>query len=255
MNRQFTPPSAPLAAIAGRRYNGAAQALHWLTALLMFAVLPLGWVMVTVTRDNPTREALFTLHKSIGMTILALTIVRLVWRGANPVPAFPARLSRWETVPAKLSHWLLYLILLVMPISGCVLSAASGHPVTFFGFFEFPSLPQNKLLAQLGVDISSADAMGRLRADCSPYSRHDMAHSAAPGRRSGSHVAGAAQRRMRRVRRVAQARPLYARRLIAGRSSSRGAEGFAPDEAESSYSARRRSCHFGFAHLVSACAG
>src|SRR5271163_4992794 len=150
MNRQFTPPSAPLAAIAGRRYNGAAQALHWLTALLMFAVLPLAWVMVAVTRDNPSRDALFTLHKSIGMAILALTIVRLVWRGANPVPAFPTRLSRWETVPARL---LLYLILLVMPISGYVLSTASGHPVTFFGLFEFPSLPQNKLLAQLAVDI------------------------------------------------------------------------------------------------------
>ena len=54
---------------------------------------------------------------------------------------------------AKLSHWLLYLILLVMPISGYVLSTASGHPVTFFGLFEFPSLPQNKLLAQLAVDI------------------------------------------------------------------------------------------------------
>jgi cytochrome b561 len=120
---------------------------------LMFAVLPLAWVMVSVARDNPSRDALFTLHKSIGMTILALTIVRLVWRGANPVPAFPARLSRWETVPAKLSHWLLYLILLVMPISGYVLSTASGHPVTFFGLFEFPSLPQNKLLAQLAVDI------------------------------------------------------------------------------------------------------
>ena len=80
MNRQFTPPSAPLVGIAGRRYNGAAQALHWLTALLMFAVLPLAWVMVAVTRDNPSRDALFTLHKSIGMTILALTIVRLVWR-------------------------------------------------------------------------------------------------------------------------------------------------------------------------------
>ena len=153
MNRQFTPPSALLVVIAGRRYNGAAQALHWLTALLMFAVLPLAWVMVAVTRDYPSRDALFTLHKSIGMTILALTIVRLVWRGANSVPAFPGKISRWETVPAKLSHWLLYLILLVMPISGYVLSTASGHPVTFFGLFEFPSLPQNKLLAQLAVDI------------------------------------------------------------------------------------------------------
>lgn len=153
MNQQFTPPSAPPAGIAGRRYNGAAQALHWLTALLMFAVLPLAWVMVAVTRDNPSRDALFTLHKSIGMAILALTIVRLVWRGANPVPAFPARLSRWETAAAQLSHWLLYLILLVMPVSGYVLSAASGHPVTFFGLFEFPSLPQNAPLAKFAVDI------------------------------------------------------------------------------------------------------
>jgi cytochrome b561 len=62
------------------RYTSVAQLLHWLTALLMFAVIPVGWHMMMLARGNPQREIWYTVHKSIGLTILALAILRLGWR-------------------------------------------------------------------------------------------------------------------------------------------------------------------------------
>ena len=129
------------------RYSPAMQALHWLTALLMFAVLPLAWAMVEAPRTAPGRETLYTLHKSVGITILALAALRLVWRVSRPVPAEPSSLPRWMAVSGRASHWLLYAILLAMPISGYLLSTAGGNPVSYFGLFDLPSLPKNADLA------------------------------------------------------------------------------------------------------------
>ncbi len=131
---------------AGGRYTLTAQALHWITAALMFTVLPLAWVMVNMPRDAPSRGLLFTLHKSIGLTIVALVAVRLLWRATHPAPALVG-LARWEAVTASASHWLLYLIMIGMPVSGYLLSAAGGHPVTYFGLLTLPGLPKNEALA------------------------------------------------------------------------------------------------------------
>ncbi len=153
MNKFFARPSARPTRIGSLKYDGPAQALHWLTALLMFTALPLAWVMTAVAKDYPKRGTLFTLHKSIGVTILLLSIARILWRAAHPAPSLPASLARWEAYSAKLSHGLLYGVLLVMPISGYVLSSAGGHAVPFFGLFDFPALPQNKGAAKLADEI------------------------------------------------------------------------------------------------------
>ena len=75
---------------AGARYTATAQALHWVAGALMFAVVPLAWVMVIMGHDAPQRSLLFTLHKSIGLTILVLAAARLLWRPRPPAPARPA---------------------------------------------------------------------------------------------------------------------------------------------------------------------
>jgi cytochrome b561 len=134
-----------------RRYTETAQALHWITAALMFAVIPLAWVMVSLPRSAPNREFYYDLHKSIGLTILALVVVRLLWRAAHPAPDLPGGVARFERVAAFASHWLLYLILLGMPVSGYLLSAAGGHPVNYFGLFTLPSIPANETVAKVGV--------------------------------------------------------------------------------------------------------
>lgn len=131
-------------ASSGRRYNPTAQALHWITALLMFIVVPLAWVMVALPDDAPWGDTFFMLHKSFGLTILAIVAVRLAWRATHPAPPSPSTLAHWERAAARVSHWLLYLILVGMPVSGYVMSAASGHAGTLFGLFPLPSLPHSK---------------------------------------------------------------------------------------------------------------
>ncbi|MDX7952393.1 cytochrome b [Lichenihabitans sp. Uapishka_5] len=133
------------------RYTAVAQVFHWLMAGLMFAVLPLAWVMINMPRTAETREDVYTLHKSVGLTILALAVVRLAWRARHPAPPLPRSLSTWERVSSHVSHWLLYLILFGMPVSGYMISAAGGHPVTYFWLFTVPGLPRSDAVVQAGI--------------------------------------------------------------------------------------------------------
>jgi cytochrome b561 len=135
------------------RYSPAMQALHWLVAALMFAALPLAWAMTSLPRTAPDRELLFTVHKSIGVTILALMAVRLMLRTTRPIPPEPAAMPRWMAGCAVASHWLLYAVLFIMPISGYVLSTAGGNPVSYFGLFTLPSIPPSQSLQALGRSV------------------------------------------------------------------------------------------------------
>lgn len=136
------------------RYTAVAQALHWLTAILIFAILPIAWHMTMLPREAPTRETWFTIHKSIGLTVLALSVIRIIWRGLYPPPPLPSTMGRLEAGAAVLSHWLLYVILFAMPISGYLLSAAGGHPVSYFGLFEIPNIvPESKDVSHIAATI------------------------------------------------------------------------------------------------------
>ena len=130
--------------ITPRRYTATAQALHWVVAALMFTTLPLAWVMVNMARTAPSREWIYTLHKSFGLTVLLLVAVRLAWRAIHPAPPLPGRMARWERSIATLSHWLLYGILVGMPMSGYVLSATGAIGVPFFDLFWLPDLPKSQ---------------------------------------------------------------------------------------------------------------
>jgi cytochrome b561 len=84
--------------------------------------------------------ALLAQHKSYGMTILGLAVVRLLWRAANRTPELPDTLKGWERVVATVTHWGLYLLLFALPLSGWIMSSARGFPVSWFGRFQFPDL-------------------------------------------------------------------------------------------------------------------
>ncbi len=126
------------------RYTFTAQTLHWLTVLLILAVLPFAWVVVSMS-PGPERSWLFVIHRSLGITIFAFVVIRLVWRAMNPPPPLPGGTSRAMELVGRLTHWLLYLLLLLMPVSG-YLQSASGKPVSYFGLFDLPALPENKSL-------------------------------------------------------------------------------------------------------------
>jgi cytochrome b561 len=131
-------------------YGLVAQWAHWITALLIFAVVIIAWIMIQEARDNPSRPILFTIHKALGVTIFAIAAFRILWRAANPAPPLPARVAPWEAIFAKISHALLYILLLAMPITGFAFSQLAGRPVSFFYLFDLPVIiPENKDLSKL----------------------------------------------------------------------------------------------------------
>jgi cytochrome b561 len=135
------------------RYNGVAQGLHWITALVIFTLLPLAWVAVHMAKDAPSRGLYFTVHKSFGLIALALIIARLLWRILRPPPGLPPWVEKWEIGLAHATHFFLYVIFIVMPVSGFILSSAGGHPVSLFGLFELPQMPKNDDLSKVADRI------------------------------------------------------------------------------------------------------
>jgi cytochrome b561 len=145
--------AARLSTTATDRYDSVAQWLHWITAILVLATLPVAWVMINMAHDNRWLQTLFLIHKSLGVTIFAVVALRILWRGLHPAPPLSWTLEPWEAWFARSSHVLLYLLLLAMPISGYITSAASNHPVNYFGLVTLPSLPLNKPLADAAGEI------------------------------------------------------------------------------------------------------
>ena len=90
-------------------------------------------------------------HKSFGLTILALAVIRLVWRWMNPVPDLSTETRPWERVLANISHVLLYSLIFALPLSGWMMSSAKNFPVSWFNLFQVPDLvaPDEKLFHQL----------------------------------------------------------------------------------------------------------
>ena len=145
-----TTPRSP----SRTRYTNTAQALHWVVAALMFAALPLAWAAVDLPEGGSSSEFFFLLHKSVGLTILALTALRLAWRARHPAPSLPLHMAGWEQASARLSHWLLYVILLGMPLSGYIVSSAGGHPITYFRLFTLPAIfPKEEAWEKAGLFI------------------------------------------------------------------------------------------------------
>jgi cytochrome b561 len=91
---------------------------------------------------GPDKISTLASHKSFGITILALVILRLVWRLANPPPALPVNMKSWERTVARATHVLLYVLLFAVPISGWLMSSAANFPVSWFGLVQLPDFVQ-----------------------------------------------------------------------------------------------------------------
>ena len=127
------------------RYNRIAIALHWIIAALILANLALGLSMVPM-RISPTKLHAYIWHKSIGTTVFLLTSLRLGWRALHPHPA-PVPMPAWQTRAARWSHVTLYVLLLVIPLSGWLYSSATGVQVVYLGLVPLPNLvPKDKAL-------------------------------------------------------------------------------------------------------------
>lgn len=132
------------------RWGAVSQAFHWLIVLLILGLAIVGLTMGELPR-TPKYFWVYTAHKSMGITVLALMLLRLLWRlyaGApKPVPGTPG----WQAAVATATHWALYALALAIPLSGWLYDSASGlRPFRFFGLFDVPKLvaPDERLADQ-----------------------------------------------------------------------------------------------------------
>ena len=119
---------------SGARYHSVSIALHWIIALLVFGQIALGWWMQEIPKSPPgLRAGWFNLHKSVGLTIGMLMLLRLGWRLRRPAPPLPETMPRWQVQAARASHFLLYACLIVQPLWGYLGSSFTPYPIKYFG--------------------------------------------------------------------------------------------------------------------------
>ena len=155
-----------------QRYNRVAVALHWLIAAGLLANLGLGlWMSWAI--DSPTAQAhavsAFQIHKSLGLAVLVLSLLRLAWRLLHPQPPHPAGMKLWEKFLASATHWLFYVLMIGLPLSGWLYVSAQWRgdgpftiPTLWFGLFEVPHL----------FGLNDADRALRAQAAATAFSVH-----------------------------------------------------------------------------------
>jgi cytochrome b561 len=132
------------------RWGSVSIALHWtIAALVLLVQVPAAVTMVNV-EPGTVQNVFYNIHKNTGLIIFTLAIVRLGWRWSHPVPALPADLPLWQARTARITHALLYIVLLSMPVTGFLYTAMGGFPVPLFMLYDLAALvPENKPVAEI----------------------------------------------------------------------------------------------------------
>lgn len=140
----------PSATQSTPRYTGAAIALHWLVALLLLGQFAFGLTLEDIARGTPARGYYVNLHKSIGVLIGLLILLRLGWRLTHSAPPLPDSTPNWQRRAARFSHFALYLCMLALPLSGYLASNFSKHGIKFFNLARWaPWGPDDKAVYAL----------------------------------------------------------------------------------------------------------
>lgn len=135
------------------QYTGTAKVLHWLMALLIIGLFALGQYMSDLSM-SPRKLQLYSWHKWVGVTVFMLLLVRVGWRITHQPPALPEQMSKQQRLASHVGHAVLYLLMLVIPISGWLMSSAKGYQTVWFGVLPIPDL--------LGKDKQLGDALAEL---------------------------------------------------------------------------------------------
>jgi cytochrome b561 len=135
------------------RYDAVAIALHWIIALAIAGQLAMGWSMVAMRPGSFLQFQLYQMHKSIGMTILLLSALRLIWRLLHEPPPLPLSMPAWARRLARFSHIALYVLLLALPLSGWAVVSASPFniPTLLYGVVPLPHIPVLASLSNKGA--------------------------------------------------------------------------------------------------------
>lgn len=135
-----------------RRWGAVTKTLHWIIALAVITLLCVGLWMIDLP-ISADKVRVYALHKSVGITVLALMLVRIAWRlNEKTRPELPFGMPGWERAAAWSSHLLLYAALIVMPLSGWLFNSAANFPLQWFGWLAIPGLtgpdPEIKAVAR-----------------------------------------------------------------------------------------------------------
>jgi cytochrome b561 len=144
-SRACVPPAIdadvrPMPRSEPRTYTRVAILLHWGMAVFILLNLSVGFFMESFPNPSPGRNNVLFYHASIGILILTLAVLRLGWRLTHEPPPLPRSISRPQRAAAHALHWILYLLILIQPVSGYVHRMAGAHAVSFFGLFNLPVL-------------------------------------------------------------------------------------------------------------------
>jgi len=135
------------------RWGDVSIGLHWLMVLLIFSLFLLGW-MATSWHLSPLKFKLFVWHKSFGMLVLGLLMLRILWRFVNIRPAWPTAMSFLERTLASTVHVILYSLMIAMPLSGWLISSAADIPFKMFWLIPIPNLvPADKSVQTLAETL------------------------------------------------------------------------------------------------------
>lgn len=134
-------------------WSTVVKLFHWAMALLVIGMMILGWTAKGWPL-SPTKIKLFFWHKSFGIMILGLVLLRLLWRMQDSAPSLPAAMPRIECALARISHAMLYTLMVIMPVSGWVVNSAGKFPFKVFGVWRLPQLvAPEKAMEELAKDV------------------------------------------------------------------------------------------------------
>jgi cytochrome b561 len=132
----------------GDRYTGVAIALHWTTAVLVLFMIAAGLTMLRLPQGD-AQNLLFNLHRSVGVLLFPLVLIRLIYRWRNPPPPLPDDMAPFQKLAAHANHYALYALLLLNPLLGWWATSAFGATVNVFWLFDLPPIvAENKPLSE-----------------------------------------------------------------------------------------------------------
>ena len=136
------------------RFGVVSKLLHWAVALLIIGLIALGNYLVGLTYFDQWYNASLSWHKSLGMTALGLAIILLGWKLYSPSPPLPDSIGGLQRAAAVGMHGLLLVMMLLIPITGYVISTSAGKPISVFGWFDIPALlPENTTLRDWASEL------------------------------------------------------------------------------------------------------
>lgn len=133
-------------------YGWVSRTLHWVMGLAIIALVAVG-LWMTGLPDGDDKWQVYGIHKAIGMIMLGFIVLRLYWRWVEKNPELPRSLPKWQVQLSKLTVFLLYLLMIIMPVSGYLMSTLGGYPIDIFGLVTLAPLAKGHPMAKIAHSI------------------------------------------------------------------------------------------------------